>query len=307
MKIPPPKSQKAVSLSLLKFIRHSASEPIDEACADLFIFALHYCMRSCEYLLTPKHEEKKTRIVVLGGVRFFKNNKILSFFDKRLTSADFVSVTFFDQKNGHRLDTRNVESVKGDTSLCCVRSLAETCRRIANYNHPTPILERPLCMFQNMDESFTDVTSTYALRLLRNGTDKMGFDTLGFRPCEVGTHSIRSGGAMDYFLLPELSDTAVMFKGRWKSTAFMRYIRPQVDQFMAGHATKIVNNGHWFNIPSLDPNLTSNIAWGKNSSIVFGGDSSQDTRLEGARSSHLSKKRPSLGVYGGRERTRRSA
>ena len=239
-------------------------------------------MRPCEYLLTSKNERKKTKIIVLGGVRFFKNKRVLSFFDSSLHNADFVSVTFYDQKNGQKIDTRNVDRVQGARDLCCVRALAETCQRIAKYKHPKAILERNICTFQNQNGTFIDITSRFALKLLRSGTERMGFERLGFGPKEVGCHSIRSGGAMAYYLLPGMSDTKVMFKGRWKSTAFMKYIRPQVDQFMEGHATKIVENKHWYNIPSLDPSQISNIDWRNNADMVDGGAMINDVRLVGA-------------------------
>ena len=81
----------------------------------------------------------------------------------------------------------------------------------------------------------------------------MGAIKLGFEPEEIGTHSIRSGGAMAYYLLPTMSDSQVMFSGRWKSLAFLRYIWSQVDRFHSGWSTQIVQNPHFRNIPSLDP------------------------------------------------------
>ena len=228
-----------------------------------------------------------------------------------------MSVTFFDQKNGQRLDTRNVEKVDSDdNSLCCVRALAVSCHRIATYDHPCPILQRNICLFQKRNKAFTNITSALALKMLRSGTEKMGFDALGFYPNQVGTHSIRSGGAMAYFLLPELSDSAVMFKGRWKSTAFLSYIRPQVDQCMKGHASKIVANRHWYNVPALDPTQIAGIAWGNNSITSVGGgsllddarllkDEQQKEKVKVRPAAKRSKQRPSIKVDGGRERARR--
>ena len=68
----------------------------------------------------------------------------------------------------------------------------------------------------------------------------MGFVKLGFRPEEIGTHSIRSGGAM-----VGMSDLQVMFFGRWKPLAFLNYIRSQVDRFHSGFSTQIVKSPHF--------------------------------------------------------------
>ena len=121
---------------------------------------------------------------------------------------------------------------------------------------------------------------------------------------------------MAYFLLPELSDSAVMFKGRWKSTAFLSYIRPQVDQCMKGHASMIVANRHWYNVPALNPTPIAGIDWGNNSiSTIDGGSLLGDVRLSRSEqqkeddnvspTAKMEKQRPSIWFDGGRERARR--
>ena len=106
------------------------------------------------------------------------------------------AITLIDQKNGEKFQTVHVEraAVK-DPSLCCVHNLAANCRRIAAYTHTTPILLRKICMFQAKDGTFSNLSASRMIRLLRKGADSMGFAKLGFRPEEIGTHSIRSGGS----------------------------------------------------------------------------------------------------------------
>ena len=254
--------------------------PLHKATSNLLIMALYFCLRSCEYLLTPQHEHKKTQTIALGGIRFFRQNSLLSFYDPALHLADFVSVTLFDQKNGEKLDTVNVDRAHvTDTTLCCVRALSTTVQRIISYDHSTPIFQRKISMFRNANGSFTDIASGLVVDLLRLGATRMGPETLGFQPTEIGTHSIRSGGAMAYYLLPELSDTAVMFFGRWKSLAFLKYIRTQVDRFHKGHSTKIALQSHFFTVPSLDPAQIKTLTWGNDNKLVDGASSFRDARL----------------------------
>ena len=74
---PPVRHQKAIPLSLLQFMMESSTTDLEQATAPLLIVALYFCFRSCEYLLTPRSHLKKTKVIVLGGIRFFKNGHIL--------------------------------------------------------------------------------------------------------------------------------------------------------------------------------------------------------------------------------------
>ena len=68
-----------------------------------------------------------------------------------------------------------------------------------------------------------------------------GESFFGFHPHEIGNRSIRPGAAMALFL-SDHSPAKIMILGRWKSDAFLDYIRPQVLECLIG--TKIeVNDG----------------------------------------------------------------
>ena len=57
---------------------------------------------------------------------------------------------------------------------------------------------------------------------------------------DIGTHSLRSGAAMALFLA-DCSVVKIMILGRWSSTAFMKYIRPQVLEWTTGMAQLMLN------------------------------------------------------------------
>ena len=80
----------------------NSTSQLDRVSVGLLISALFSCLRSCEYLQTPGRRQKKTQVITLGGIRFFKDGEILSFFDPRLRLADYAAVTIFDQKNGEK-------------------------------------------------------------------------------------------------------------------------------------------------------------------------------------------------------------
>ena len=76
---------------------------------------------------------------------------------------------------------------------------------------------------------------------LRAGTLSFGKERLVFSHKEVGTHSIRSGFAIEIYLVKVYPET-VMIMGRWASSAFLRYIRIQVSELSKGISNLMTNN-----------------------------------------------------------------
>ena len=74
------------------------------------------------------------------------------------------------------------------------------------------------------------ITSKSILQHLRSAYSSYGSACLGVEPHEVGTHSLRSGAAMEMYL-GEIPVYTIMLIGRWSSDAFLHYIRKQVEQF----------------------------------------------------------------------------
>jgi hypothetical protein len=74
-----------------------------------------------------------------------------------------------------------------------------------------------------------EVESSQVLQLLRRTCVIYdGENKYGISESEIGTRSIRSGAAMALALQGGNSDKKIMMLGRWKSAAFLDYIRPQV-------------------------------------------------------------------------------
>ena len=84
---------------------------------------------------------------------------------------------------------------------------------------------------------------------LRENASKVGEEELGFGSHEIGTHSIRSGGAMAMYLA-KLNESQIQIIGRWKSNAFMRYIRKQVEQFTSGVTARMLSAENFTHIPT---------------------------------------------------------
>ena len=180
---------------------------------------------------------------------FFQGNgRKLAKKDPTLQSADYVSVTFEDQKNDERQDTITMQ-FSGDNSLCPVRSLARIVKRILDY--PNSSEEMYLCTFPSCSK-FHEITGDDLKLALQAAASVFGEEKLGFKVKEIGTHSIRSGAAMAMYL-DDVPIYTIMLIGRWSSDAFLRYIRKQVEQFSHNVSKRMIKNQFFMHVPNFAP------------------------------------------------------
>lgn len=248
----PPKSrQKAITPKLLRAMYRLSHHPGDEdspfaivselACAGFF-----YATRSCEITTTP--QPGRTRIIQLDGITFWtQDGAIIAHDDPWLDTAYRVSVEFADQKNKTKKDSRS-QMRTDDPVLCPVRQLASLIRRIhrtvPNWSGHTTINS-----LQNAD-STECLTSPYLLRQIRYTCSFFGGrPTFGFDANEIGTKSIRSGAAMALFLMNHSADR-IMIMGRWLSTAFLDYIRPQVLEWTNNMSSDMLRHDSFLDVAS---------------------------------------------------------
>ena len=85
---------------------------------------------------------------------------------------------------------------------------------------------------------------------LRAGTLYFGEERLGLSHKEVGTHSIRSGFAMELYLDKVYPET-ITIMGRWASSAFLRYIHIQVSALNKGIITLMTSIHAFYTIPEI--------------------------------------------------------
>ena len=82
----------------------------------------------------------------------------------------------------------------------------------------------------------SSISSRHITATLRLEANKIGFQTLGFYPHEIGSHSLRSGGAMTLHLAG-ISEHTIKIIGRWRSDAFLIYLQGQIASFTTGVAS----------------------------------------------------------------------
>jgi hypothetical protein len=110
--------QKALPFGVLDELAKRQVTDLDKAVVQLTISTAFFACHSCEYLNVPRREMKRTKLLCLQNIRFFKGRHLLLTSLDNLEFADSVAVTFKMQKM-----TRNMIqlSTVGQTILICVQ------------------------------------------------------------------------------------------------------------------------------------------------------------------------------------------
>ena len=198
--------------------------------------ALFFGMRSCEYLGVKGADDKQTKLLKIRNFQFFAKNERLNVSKDDITKASYMAITFESQKNGEKLQT--VVQHRSNKTLCPVKAWGKLILLILSYgdtNEDTPINY----FISNNNPNY--IKATDMITHIRSMCMSFGEERLGFCPKKVGTHSIRTSFAMQLYLAG-VNDFTIMLMGRWKSLAFLSYIRPQVQQF-SRHLSRLMTSG----------------------------------------------------------------
>lgn len=225
-------------------MNEAAKSSLDIAISQLCTVGIFFCMRSCEYSETPRHEERKTKILCIKNIRFFNNNSEVDHSSQILEDSSSVSVTFEDQKNREKFETITMYT-NDDKVLNPVRAWSNIVKRVLSY--PKASKNSQVNLFL-LDNKHFHISSKNVLTALRSTVRTIGSKELGFSHSEIGTHSLRSGGAMALYL-GGCGEAAIKLTGRWKSDSFMKYIRKQVQQFSIDFSSKMMRVEHFSHVP----------------------------------------------------------
>lgn len=253
---PPEKQQKAIPFSVLRTMILLAAIDItslDYAIAELTMGAFFFAMRSCEYSKSGKEESKRTRILCLRNIRFFKNRVQIPHDSPLIHIADYVDITFEFQKNDLRNDSVGMYRSTSGAEYCAVSTWAKIVTRLWSYEGTTMDTKVNTAMYKNAKGKLikTEISSYRIRTKIRAAVKAIGKEKLGFESTDVGCHSIRSGAAMALYLghVPVLT---IMIIGRWKSDAFLRYIRKQVALFSENLTDRMLDVDSFFTTPDFD-------------------------------------------------------
>ncbi|KAL3811131.1 hypothetical protein ACHAXA_005942 [Cyclostephanos tholiformis] len=190
------KQQKAIPLCIIAEIGKRRTTKLQRAIGQLTAAAIFFAMHSCEYLKVTQAEKRRTDILRVRNLRFFRDGKLIEHSDPHLEFSDCISITFEMQKKDEKNDTIT-QQASGAVSMCPVRMATAIVRRIRSYkglDNNTPI--SAFWRFNRIDHD----TSAQVIAAMKDAITAIGEDILHIKKSEIGTHSIRSGAAMAMFL-----------------------------------------------------------------------------------------------------------
>jgi hypothetical protein len=210
--------------------------------AELVVAAWFFAMRGCEF--TYSRRKGKTKPICACDIVFRdKNRQIIPHQSRRTHEAEYVTVTFRDQKNGRKWDSRSQRRT-GLLILCPIlrwSSIVQRQRRMGLKD------TQPVYTIHNHNSNQL-VTTNFIKNILRTTCRLFGSKPeFGFDPSEIGTKSIRSAAAMTLFLA-DVSTPKIMILGRWSSDAFLDYIRPQVLEWTSSMSRDMVKMDHFVDV-----------------------------------------------------------
>jgi hypothetical protein len=272
---PPTEKQKAITPKLLRYMYTSAGGGntsthmlVTFVTAELAIMGFFWAMRSCENTTPPV--PGRTRIIRLRGIIFrTADSKIIAHTSNKLHLAARVTITFEDQKNKKKMDSRTHQQT-GDAILCPSKILASLVKRIYKAV-PGATGDTPINTV-HIDGKTYGVSQEFLRIQLRLACELGGGkDVFGFDATEIGTRSLRSGAAMALFLMDH-HPHKIMILGRWLSEAFLDYIRPQVLEWTNNMSTDMIRFNTFIDVSGrLERN--SSVNW-KPTPTIFSGSGS---------------------------------
>jgi hypothetical protein len=170
---PATKRQKAISVNVLKTLKTQATSKADIAAADLAMGAFFFACRSCEY--SKVSGPRRTKTIRVGDIQFRLGTTVIPHSSPGLQLADTVSLTFRDQKNRSKFETRTAWKTT-DPLACPVATWAAIACRVRSLSHctdSTAVYHYPAESGKN-----DSITNDILIVNLRSAVAHLGFTAL---------------------------------------------------------------------------------------------------------------------------------
>ena len=245
---PPPIQQSPAPIQVFDLIKRVYLCPQDTACSQLIEGALFFGMRSCEYIKTPGYLKKRTTLLELRDISFYNEKSILLPHNSANLLSEALTVKITYRKQKHKENCQEVSITKSPNRLCSVDAWCKIVTRVRLY--PGSNDNTFVCTyFCPVSGKYKQITNDHVTNMLRSAVEIIGPEIIGVPLNRVGTHTIRTSFAL-FMSLGKEEDSVIMLKGRWKSAAFMKYIRGYIDKFGVSASTSISNpvTGNFVNL-----------------------------------------------------------
>ena len=183
---------------------------------------------------------KRTRTVQfrVKDIRFYRQGHILPNTAPLhvLLQADGVALRIDNQKNGTRGETIHQHALPGNI-ICPVCALA---RRVASIMSTTSVQDAPISTLAT-----GHATAAMIRNKVRAAVRDLQLHRQGIKVADVGSHSIRAGGAMA-MKLNGCDLITIMKTGRWTSLTFLTYIHNQIAHLGANICQRMAQSVPFF-------------------------------------------------------------
>jgi hypothetical protein len=242
---PPPLPQQALPSSTIRWIVNTLGQHPSPRCritAHLICLAFFFLLRVGEY--TPSPPGRRTVPLRKQDIRLWCYGTLLDNDAdiQTLSTADAVTICLENQKNGHKHAVLH-HTTSRDASLDPVRSAVVLVDALRGLPPTTPIGSFLLngTIYQ---ATATDIRSTIRLAAINDNLQAAGYDIQ-----RIGSHSVRSGGAM-HLKLAGYDHDIIQKLGRWSSPTYLHYIQSQIGQLTTGVAERMASVNLRFHLVS---------------------------------------------------------
>ena len=234
MRGPKPGKLPVTRAMMLAICEHLAWAEDDDALVEwaAVLTAWHFMMRSSEYCAKLAEGRFEMDYVVrMCDVVFLKRGKVIT---EDLHTADEVQITFGKQKASAGGEVRSHTASLVARDLCVVRVLAALVTKKGGQFSKSPLF----AWCKGSTRFGEGVTYARIMEVVRAGAELCGRNIK-----EYGSHSLRRGGANEYFLAG-MSLSACQLFGRWASIESVKlYTSEGVSQVMRGMQETMLGGG----------------------------------------------------------------
>jgi hypothetical protein len=166
----------------------------------------------------------------------FKKGHFVRHGSPNIDLVDQVAILFENQKNGIKQEVWHAH-LTNHPVLCPVKAAIKIVKRLRQ----TGATDRtPIHQYINSKQQVQTSSASQCLTMLRQFVEDLPEkEVLGMTSQNIGNRSLRTTSAMA-MALNGASDSEIQLYGRWRSLAFMDYLRPNVTAFAAPMSRRMI-------------------------------------------------------------------
>ena len=225
---PATQHQVAVPVDLIEFVSRQRACLKQAAIADLIELQFLFLLRVGEYTMPAVGTTTRTIQFSREDVTFWKDQRVLSHHLSfaELSQADCITLTLRNQKNGKK----NARLTQFN-NLKLVNPVHVAARIVKRVLNASALPSTPLCAYRDTAGAISQVTAADINATVKLAAIAIDLHLRGYDINKVGSHSLRSGGAMAMHL-NGVGVPAIKKLGRWSGDTFMTYIHEQIASTM---------------------------------------------------------------------------